>query len=246
MTDCLHRGSLFIRHHEQVGRPAPFRRPPPDQMIRWRAEFNRCLNSDSHYFAEGVSRFLWSGGGETGLLDWRDCCIAAAARRKWNAPGRKRSVKIAGTTEYPEPRIEQAKRPSAIQNELNPDTPTGSPASWWALEVYPRAESHAVLLLLLLESDAPLIVDRPEDNLENRFITEGTIPEMREEKRRRQFVFSTRNANIPVLGEAELILGLTAEGEAVEGKSFVSGGAEGTAAAPVLAGCAFGFRLHHL
>ncbi|HWG37823.1 MAG TPA: AAA family ATPase [Terriglobales bacterium] len=69
----------------------------------------------------------------------------------------------------------------------------------------------AVLLLLLLESNAPLIVDQPEDDLDNRFITEGIVPIMREEKRRRQFLFSTHNANIPVLGDAELILGLTAE-----------------------------------
>jgi len=69
------------------------------------------------------------------------------------------------------------------------------------------------LLLLLLESDAPLVVDQPEDDLDNRFITEGVVPIMRQEKRLRQFVFSTHNANIPVLGDAELILGLTAAGE---------------------------------
>ena len=71
-----------------------------------------------------------------------------------------------------------------------------------------------MLLLLLLESDAPLIVDQPEDDLDNRFITEGIVPRIREEKRKRQFIFSTHNANIPVLGDAELILGLSASGEA--------------------------------
>jgi hypothetical protein len=69
------------------------------------------------------------------------------------------------------------------------------------------------LLLLLLESDAPLVVDQPEDDLDNRFITDGVVPIMRQEKRRRQFLFSTHNANIPVLGDAELILGLAASGE---------------------------------
>ena len=38
---------LFAFNHEQVGRPAPFRQPPPDRMIRWRAESNMCLNSDT-------------------------------------------------------------------------------------------------------------------------------------------------------------------------------------------------------
>jgi hypothetical protein len=63
--------------------------------------------------------------------------------------------------------------------------------------------------LLLLEADAPLIVDQPEDDLDNRFITDGVVPTMRREKRKRQFVFTTHNANIPVLGDAELIVGLS-------------------------------------
>ena len=79
-----------------------------------------------------------------------------------------------------------------------------------------------MLLILLLESDAPLIVDQPEDDLDNRFITEGVVPRMREEKRRRQFVFSTHNANIPVLGDAELIIGLSASGEADSGKANIA------------------------
>jgi hypothetical protein len=44
---------------------------------------------------------------------------------------------------------------------------------------------------------------------------------MRQEKRRRQFVFSTHNANLPVLADAELILGLTAYGEAAGGYATI-------------------------
>ena len=78
-------------------------------------------------------------------------------------------------------------------------------------------KATTILLLLLLESDAPLIIDQPEDDLDNFFIAEGIVPKMREEKRKRQFIFSTHNANIPVLGDAELIIGLKAVGEAEEG-----------------------------
>jgi energy-coupling factor transporter ATP-binding protein EcfA2 len=97
----------------------------------------------------------------------------------------------------------------------------GQPAQWQRLEDLSTGQkATAVLLLLLLESNAPLVVDQPEDDLDNRFITEGVVPKMREEKRRRQFVFATHNANIPVLGDAELIVGLTASGEAgQEGKA---------------------------
>jgi energy-coupling factor transporter ATP-binding protein EcfA2 len=76
-------------------------------------------------------------------------------------------------------------------------------------------KATAVLLLVLLEGDAPLIVDQPEDDLDNRFVTDTIVPRMRAEKRRRQFVFATHNANIPVLGDAEQIVGLSPAGEAV-------------------------------
>ena len=95
-------------------------------------------------------------------------------------------------------------------------------ADWQALENLSKGQkATAVLLLLLLESDAPLVIDQPEDDLDNRFITESVVPRMREEKRNRQFVFSTHNANIPVLGDAEMILGMTASGEAAEGRGRV-------------------------
>lgn len=117
--------------------------------------------------------------------------------------------------------IEELELPSTTSIRLN-TAPVGVQPSWQALDDLSTGQkATAVLLLLLLESDAPLIVDQPEDDLDNRFITEGVVPKMREEKRRRQFVFSTHNANIPVLGDAELILGLTAEGGADEGKAVI-------------------------
>ena len=95
--------------------------------------------------------------------------------------------------------------------------------AWQPLEDLSTGQkATAVLLLLLLESDAPLIVDQPEDDLDNRFITEGIVPRMREEKQRRQFIFSTHNANIPVLGDAELIVGLSAAGESDSGWARVA------------------------
>ncbi len=114
-------------------------------------------------------------------------------------------------------KIEELDLPATTKIELN-TAPDGETPTWQTLEALSTGQkATAVLLLLLLESDAPLIVDQPEDDLDNRFITEGVVPIMREEKRRRQFVFSTHNANIPVLGDAELILGLAATGEAKEG-----------------------------
>jgi hypothetical protein len=83
-----------------------------------------------------------------------------------------------------------------------------------------RTEGDGRPVVAATESEAPLVVDQPEDDLDNRFITEGVVPTMKDEKRKRQFVFSTHNANIPVLGDAELIIGLSTgiQNEAVQGR----------------------------
>ena len=119
-------------------------------------------------------------------------------------------------------RIEELELPATTEIRLN-TAPEGQPPVFRTLQALSTGQkATAVLLLLLLESEAPLVVDQPEDDLDNRFITEGVVPIMRQEKRRRQFVFSTHNANIPVLGDAELILGLAASGEAEEGHAKIA------------------------
>jgi DNA repair exonuclease SbcCD ATPase subunit len=116
-------------------------------------------------------------------------------------------------------KIEELDLPSTTTVELNV-APEGEDAQWQTLEKLSTGQkATAVLLLLLLEANAPLVVDQPEDDLDNRFITNGVVPRLKEEKRRRQFIFATHNANIPVLGDAELIVGLTASGEAGQGKA---------------------------
>ncbi len=118
--------------------------------------------------------------------------------------------------------IEEIELLSTTTIQLNTAS-SSNPPEWQALEDLSTGQkATAVLLLLLLESDAPLIVDQPEDDLDNRFITEGIVPRMRAEKRQRQFIFSTHNANIPVLGDAELILGLTAGGRAGPGRACIA------------------------
>ena len=63
----------------------------------------------------------------------------------------------------------------------------------------------AILHLLLLKNRDPLIMDQPEDNLDNAFIAERIVEELRTAKIERQFLFATHNANIPVFGDAEWI-----------------------------------------
>lgn len=62
-----------------------------------------------------------------------------------------------------------------------------------------------ILHLLLLDNPDPLIIDQPEDNLDNAFIADHIVSELRASKTKRQFIFATHNANIPVFGDAEWI-----------------------------------------
>lgn len=71
----------------------------------------------------------------------------------------------------------------------------------------------ALLALVLLESPDPLIIDQLEEDLDNTFIVEDIVQRLRSEKERRQFIITTHNANIPVLGDAELITALEADNE---------------------------------
>lgn len=71
--------------------------------------------------------------------------------------------------------------------------------------------SMAILSLLLSAGDQPLIIDQPEDDLDNRYVYEVVVQLLRQRKFSRQIIVATHNANIPVNGDAELIVALGAE-----------------------------------
>ncbi|HET9285846.1 MAG TPA: hypothetical protein VFR24_28165 [Candidatus Angelobacter sp.] len=64
----------------------------------------------------------------------------------------------------------------------------------------------ALLPLILRTSSCPLIVDQPEDDLDNSFIFQVLVKNILKLKNQRQLIFVTHNANIPVLGDAEGIV----------------------------------------
>ncbi|MEK5104957.1 TrlF family AAA-like ATPase [Cytobacillus sp. FSL M8-0252] len=64
----------------------------------------------------------------------------------------------------------------------------------------------AILNILMLDNNDPLIIDQPEDNLDNAYIANNFVDGLRDYKLNRQFIFASHNANIPVFGDAELII----------------------------------------
>src|SRR5262249_55148050 len=75
-------------------------------------------------------------------------------------------------------------------------------------------KATSILLILLAQRQKPLVIDQPEDDLDNRFIFKDVVQRLRDAKNERQLILSTHNANIPVLGDAELIVVLDSEEEA--------------------------------
>ena len=69
-----------------------------------------------------------------------------------------------------------------------------------------------VLPILLSGHGELLIIDQPEDHLDNAFITETLVERLRERRGGDQFILASHNANIPVLGEADLVVRLASDG----------------------------------
>lgn len=76
-------------------------------------------------------------------------------------------------------------------------------------------QQQSVLLALILSADSnkPLIIDQPEDNLDGEFIYSTLVPVLRRAKERRQVIIVTHNPNVAVLGDAELIVVMKAKND---------------------------------
>jgi energy-coupling factor transporter ATP-binding protein EcfA2 len=108
-------------------------------------------------------------------------------------------------------RLEVTAIEDRIGIELNVST-SGRPHFKDASDLSRGQKCTALLPILLARRDNPLIIDQPEDNLDNHFIFETVVNAVQRLKKRRQMIFITHNANIPVLAEAELVLVMNSDG----------------------------------
>ena len=66
--------------------------------------------------------------------------------------------------------------------------------------------SALMLFVLSQQQNDVVIIDQPEDDLDNQTIYDDVIKLIHQLKPRTQFIFATHNANIPVLGDAEQVI----------------------------------------
>ena len=69
-----------------------------------------------------------------------------------------------------------------------------------------------ILPLILQHTGRVLIVDQPEDHIDNAFIVDTLIASILARRTGEQVIFSTHNANIPVLGNANRVIQLGSDG----------------------------------
>lgn len=117
--------------------------------------------------------------------------------------------------------LEELSVGQAVEVQLDVQAGTGTREFKKMDDLSKGQRATALLLLLLGASNAPLVIDQPEDDLDNRFVYDGIVTNLRSLKGKRQIIASTHNANVPVLGDAELIIAL--EGDGQNGRTAIDG-----------------------
>jgi DNA repair exonuclease SbcCD ATPase subunit len=86
-----------------------------------------------------------------------------------------------------------------------------------------------IFYLMLDRQDIPLVIDQPEDNLDNKSVYEILVTFIKQAKKRRQIILVTHNPNLAVVADAEQIIHVSIDKK--DGKhdfDFFSGSIEDT------------------
>ena len=85
----------------------------------------------------------------------------------------------------------------------------GNGTDWKPILQGSKGQRSAALLAFLLSfGQEPIVLDQPEDDLDNHLIYDLIVAQIRENKLRRQLIIVTHNPNIVVNGDAEMIFAM--------------------------------------
>jgi len=90
-------------------------------------------------------------------------------------------------------------------------------------------ERGTVLLIFYLfisQEEIPLVIDQPEENLDNETVYGVLVPYIKEAKRRRQIIIVTHNPNLAVVCDADQIIHCEMKKEEKNKITFISGAIE--------------------
>ncbi|MPM18872.1 hypothetical protein SDC9_65289 [bioreactor metagenome] len=96
--------------------------------------------------------------------------------------------------------------------------PEGSRSFISLLTASAGQKTTAILTFILSYGEIPLLLDQPEDDLDNKLVYDLVVKRLKVAKQKRQIVVVTHNANIPVNGDAEYIASMDSESKYVKVK----------------------------
>ena len=79
-------------------------------------------------------------------------------------------------------------------------------------------KTTAILTFLLAYGEMPLLLDQPEDDLDNKLVYDLIVSRLKTAKSKRQIIVVTHNANIPVNADAEYIVSMNSETDEISTK----------------------------
>lgn len=79
-------------------------------------------------------------------------------------------------------------------------------------------KTTAILTFLLAYGNLPLLLDQPEDDLDNKLVYDLIVTRLKKTKSKRQIIVVTHNANIPVNGDAEYIISMDSDTDLIKTK----------------------------
>jgi hypothetical protein len=83
-----------------------------------------------------------------------------------------------------------------------------------------------VFYLLIDKGDIPLVIDQPEENLDNQTVYELLVPCIKEAKERRQIFIVTHNPNLAVVCDAEQVIGASLDKPHNQRMDYIAGAIE--------------------
>ncbi len=188
----------------------------------------------NHACSQNLAKFL-TGLGQRGITRWwndtepesrpsPDQLLEALNTRSLASVGMSKTVQETFLTKMTIPKqreLAAVRCPDRYVVEFGPDGSKHRPLS----ELSGGKRVNLMLSLLLETADnRPLVIDQPEDELDNRFLFETLLPALGRLKGRRQVILATHNANIVVNGDADQIIQLDASAQ--HGYVAVSGAIE--------------------
>lgn len=95
-------------------------------------------------------------------------------------------------------------------------------------ELSPGERGNLLLIFYLLvdRNDIPLVIDQPEENLDNQTVYRTLVPCMRDAKMRRQIVLVTHNPNLAVVCDADQVIYCAIEKDGSNAATYETGSIE--------------------